>query len=522
MSTVLTILAALALAAGFLAQLARWLRVLQREHYEAAAPRRFFVRWTSPPIASARSVERHRGRAPVTPSHVAMVLVLVAVVARADQVAAVVTGVYGLTCPWGLGLRGRTGKLVWTLRLKTVALVAAAVGVAVAAASLLGPRPLLGAMAVVWATPLLVGWSASWVRPLEERRAQRFVDQARRRLDEVAPRVIGITGSYGKTSTKNHLADLLAPDGGVVATPRSFNNRGGLSRSVNEGLGDDTRVFIAEMGTYGPGEIAALCDWCPPEIAVVTAIGPVHLERMGSLDVIDRAKFEITGRAATVVLNVDDERLARWVERLEGAGKRVVTAGSRGGDVEVRVAVSDGTWILEVDGRELARTGALSGVQPTNLACALGAARALGVPVEVLARRWTEVRAVENRSRVATAPSGVVVIDDTFNANPASATAALVLLSTLGTTGRRVVVTPGMVELGVEAFSENRELGARARAIGAELVVVGRTNARALLEGFGERATRVDRRDEAVAWVRSNLAAGDAVLYLNDLPDHYP
>ena len=110
------------------------------------------------------------------------------------------------------------------------------------------------------------------------------------------PRVVAITGSYGKTSTKNHLAQLLGDDG-VVVTPRSFNNRAGLSRAINENLADGTRVFVAEMGTYGPGEIRALCSWCVPEIAIVTAIGPVHLERMKRLEVIEAAKYEITERA---------------------------------------------------------------------------------------------------------------------------------------------------------------------------------------------------------------------------------
>jgi UDP-N-acetylmuramoyl-tripeptide--D-alanyl-D-alanine ligase len=123
---------------------------------------------------------------------------------------------------------------------------------------------------------------------------------------------------------------------------------------------------------------------------------------------------------------------------------------------------------------------------------------------------------------VATAPSGVVVVDDTFNANPASATAALKVLSSLGLPGRRVVVTPGLVELGREQYGENLRLGKLVEEMGAELIVVGRTNAVALAAGSSKTPQRFDHREEAVGWVRSTLGPGDAVLFLNDLPDHYP
>jgi UDP-N-acetylmuramoyl-tripeptide--D-alanyl-D-alanine ligase len=132
------------------------------------------------------------------------------------------------------------------------------------------------------------------------------------------------------------------------------------------------------------------------------------------------------------------------------------------------------------------------------------------------------VSAVENRSNVVTAASGVEVIDDTFNANPASATSALKVLKNLALTGRRVVVTPGLVELGREQYGENLALARKVAFYGAELVIVNRTNAVPLALGYDGPIRRFNTRDEAVAWVRSSLVAGDGVLYLNDLPDHYP
>ncbi len=127
--------------------------------------------------------------------------------------------------------------------------------------------------------------------------ARTYVRRAGERLRRVAPTVVAITGSYGKTSTKGYVAHLVAGTKTVVASPASFNNRAGLARAVNENLADGTEVFVAEMGTYGPGEIADLCSWLVPDIAVITAIGPVHLERFGSEDRIVQAKAEILAAA---------------------------------------------------------------------------------------------------------------------------------------------------------------------------------------------------------------------------------
>ena len=313
---------------------------------------------------------------------------------------------------------------------------------------------------------------------------------------------------------------MLSGDGGVVATPKSFNNRAGLSRAINENLEDSTRVFIAEMGTYGPGEIRELCQWCAPEVAVVTAIGPVHLERMKSLDVIESAKFEITERARVVIVNIDDPRLAHWPARL--GDRRVRTAASVSTNADVRVVSDAGRWRVVVEGREVASMAPIVGVQPTNVACAIAAALEVGALESELPRRLQDVRAVSHRAAVATAASGIVVIDDTFNANPASARASLDVLDAQAGAARRVVVTPGLIELGDRQVAENEELAREVARRGMELVIVGRTNLAALSEGYAGESRTFEVRDAAVAWVRESLHAADAVLYLNDLPDHYP
>lgn len=516
---VVTIVLLIALTLAYVAQLLRWLRVLQREHYDPTSMWRFLVRWSTPPLASARSVERHRRTRPVSWSHVFLIGLFIATVTQRPWAIALVSVAYGLVCPVGLSFKGRTSPLHWTPRARRIAIVDGLLTALVTALGTLAKAPVEGLAVAVWLVPLTLNMATRLLGPSERRRSNAFVTQARQRLERIAPTVVAITGSYGKTSTKNHLDDLLRPDGGVVASPRSFNNRAGLSRAINENLTDDARIFIAEMGTYGPGEIADLCAWCPPRIAVVTAIGPVHLERMKSLDVIESAKWEITQRATTVVLNVDDPRLVHWPARL---GDRRIRRASSISPADVQVAVEGAMWRLRVDGVDVDTRPAMAGLQPTNVACAIAAALEVECSIADVVARWGSLRSVEHRQEVSVAPSGVTIIDDTFNANPASATASLERLSRLDIPGRRVVVTPGLIELGPEQYIENVKLATQIVSRGAEVVIVGLTNAVALLAGSDERAPRVATRDDAVAWVRATLGQGDAVLYLNDLPDHYP
>jgi UDP-N-acetylmuramoyl-tripeptide--D-alanyl-D-alanine ligase len=156
------------------------------------------------------------------------------------------------------------------------------------------------------------------------------------------------------------------------------------------------------------------------------------------------------------------------------------------------------------------------------VACALAVAFALGVPHDVAISRLAGLRAAPNRLTSAQAPSGVWVIDDTFNSNPSGSRLALAALAGAAVTGRRVVVTPGMVELGRRQFEENRAFAQAASGVATDLVIVGQTNRRALQAGAASLSPLCVRtREEAVAWVRATLGPGDAVLYENDLPDHY-
>jgi UDP-N-acetylmuramoyl-tripeptide--D-alanyl-D-alanine ligase len=440
--------------------------------------------------------------------------------------------------PLGLTLRGRTSPLAWTRRLRTLAAVWAVLELAVVVAGwLLGvtaPAAVVAALAV----PILVDAAGAVTTPLEERLSGRFVTAASSRLARVRPTVVAITGSYGKTSTKGHVAHLVGSSRPVVATPASFNNRAGLARSINEQLADGTEVFVAEMGTYGPGEIADLCRWCPPDVAVITAIGPVHLERFGSEDRIVEAKSEILEHAEVAVIAVDDPRLAAVADAVASAGRRVVRCSGHDRAADVCVARSgDGSHLSAyVGGTVLAEDlVAAPGVQPTNVACAIGVALALGLDPAVIAAGLAGLPSVDHRLAAVGSASGAVILDDTYNSNPAGAAEALAALVAAAVLtggepggGRAVVVTPGMVELGARQYDENVRFGTAIAAVASELLIVGRTNRRALRAGVAAapdstvRVLELPDRRQAVEWVREQLGPKDVVLYENDLPDHYP
>jgi UDP-N-acetylmuramoyl-tripeptide--D-alanyl-D-alanine ligase len=512
-------------AAGAILATFRWLRVAQREHYLSGSVARFARRWWGRDWVHIAAAAGALGSV-VAEGFYGGIGILGAVVVGSG--------------PLGLGVRGRSGRLRWTRRLGTIAtIVAVEYGAAVASASLLGGLRLAATVAAAGAigSPVVVEIALLVDRPLEWGVARRSVRRAAQRLHRIAPVVVGITGSYGKTSTKSYTDHLLAGTFRVVASPRSFNNRAGLARAVNEHLVPGTEVFIAEMGAYGVGEIAEMVSWLAPSVAAITAIGPVHLERFGSLERTLAAKSEILAHAGAAVLNVDDERLARLARELEDAGRRVLRCSATDRCAEVAL-------IKGARGATLHVAGTVAGGLPldpcrpialTNVACAVGVAVALGVPLRDVADRLHSLPIVEHRLEVATSPAGVVVLDDTFNANPAGTQLALEALRANSRLGARVVVvTPGMVELGPLQGAANATFAGEAVDVATDLVVVGSTNRRALLGGVaaaragrrtgrpGFRVTTVPSRAAAVAWVRRELHEGDVVLYENDLPDQYP
>ncbi|HJR44987.1 MAG TPA: UDP-N-acetylmuramoyl-tripeptide--D-alanyl-D-alanine ligase [Actinomycetota bacterium] len=360
----------------------------------------------------------------------------------------------------------------------------------------------------------------------------RYLLMARRKLNEIAPRVIGVTGSFGKTSTKFSIQSLVSLADEVLATPGSFNTPLGVCRTINEQLEPRHRFFVVEMGAYGVGEIAELCRFVRPTVGVLTAIGPAHLERFGSMDAIRKGKYEIIeslGRDGTAVMNTDDPEVRALADRttdvrllrygLDPEGRPDVTAR----DVETGYEGTSFTIVTGSDELHV-RTRLLGRHALGHILAAVAVATSLGRSLRDLIEPIAALQPVEHRLQVIEGAGGVTVIDDAYNSNPDGAAAALEVLAAMPARNR-VVVTPGIIELGPLQAEANAEFGRQAATVADTVIFVARLNRDALVTGAGEvddaEVIVVDSLEEATRRMQGLLGPGDVVLFENDLPDQY-
>jgi UDP-N-acetylmuramoyl-tripeptide--D-alanyl-D-alanine ligase len=330
-------------------------------------------------------------------------------------------------------------------------------------------------------------------------------------------RVIGVTGSCGKTTTKNVLVELLAARAAVVGSPNSFNNDVGVPHTLF--LADDaTEVLVVEMGTNAPGEIARLCELAQPEAGIVTTVGMSHLAGLGSVRGVAHEKgalVESLPADGFCVLNADN----LWTPALRRrASCRVITFSLDGqGDLDARdVWFHPGGTTFRLNGREI--TSPLLGLHNVqNLLAALAACRGLGLELDQVLPAVSRLRA--GRGRLNRLQVGrYTLIDDSYNANPESARASVRTLCGLHGHRRRVLVLGDMLELGAGAPELHHQIGAEAARAGVDLLLcVGElsraTAAGALDEGLApERVVHVEDVPEALRRLSPLIQTGDAVL----------
>lgn len=362
--------------------------------------------------------------------------------------------------------------------------------------------------------PVLARDAAVLVHP-DPRRA--LATLARWYRDTLSARVVGITGSCGKTTTKNVLVELLATRFATVGSPSSFNNDVGVPHTLF--LADaDTEALVVELGTNRPGEIATLCDIARPDAGIVTTIGASHLEGLGSVDGVAREKSALAQAVAEsgfVVLNADNG-WTPWVKQRTKA--RVLTFSIDGtGEFDARdVWFHPGGTTFRLFGREI--TSPLLGLHNVqNLLAALAACHGLGLELDDVLPAVPRLKA--GRGRLDRIHVGrLTLIDDSYNANPESARASVRVLQGLHGHRRRVLVLGEMLELGPRAAELHYEIGAEAARSGIDLLVLVGELARAAAAGAlesgldAERVIHLDDVEEAEKRVPPLLAAGDVVL----------
>lgn len=382
--------------------------------------------------------------------------------------------------------------------------------------------------------PLLV-LVATWATyPIEEGIKRWYFNQAKRILESRTDLIkIGITGSYGKTTCKFILGTILNEKYNVCITPRSYNTPMGITRVVREQLLPEHEVFIAEMGARYAGDIDELCDLVAPSIGWLTAVGKQHMETFGSQEDINNTKYELIASLPSegaAFFNGDNQICVELSKRIV-AVKEKLSYGLNTRDevymraVDVTVGPQGSVFtLIAQDGQSIECFTRLLGAHNIlNITGAATIARYMGLTMQQIANGIRRIEPVEHRLQLI--PGAVTVIDDAFNANPDGARAAMEVLR--GFPGRRIVVTPGMVELGEEEDEQNRILGELIAQSADFAILVGKKRALQIKKGMEdqnfdtENIFVVNSLEEATAVLGSLTKPKDVVLFENDLPDNY-
>lgn len=372
------------------------------------------------------------------------------------------------------------------------------------------------------------------MKPIENAINQMYYNDAKRLLESMPDmKIIGITGSYGKTSTKHYLHRILSEQFDVLMTPGSFNTPMGVIRTVREMMKPYNDVFIVEMGAKQLGDIKEICDLVHPEIGIVTAVGEQHLESFKSIENVQRTKFELVDALpenGLAVVNNDFE----YIKNREISNVKALRYGIRNTGNAIFTATEIeydeyGTHFTVCgEGKELRLDTKLVGeCNISNLIGAVIVAMKLGVSDEKIKYAVSKIEQVEHRLNMKRTPGGVTIIDDAFNSNPDGSKMALDVLSRMKK-GKRIVITPGMIELGDKQHYHNANFGEHIAKCCDIAIIVGQYNRNAILEGISrvksfpqESVIVVDTFNEAQAKLSTIISAGDTVLYENDLPDTF-
>ena len=382
--------------------------------------------------------------------------------------------------------------------------------------------------------PLLAPLGNLLMRPVENGVKRHYFNEAKEILAGRGDLIkIGITGSYGKTSTKFILGAILSEKYNTLLPPSSYNTPMGLTRVVREQLLGEHEVFIAEMGARHVGDIAELCDLVHPKYAVLTSVGPQHLETFFNIENVMETKYELVASLpedGVAVFNGENEYVRRLYDKTSVRKLLYALSPAAGADLwveEIKTSPEGSEFLAATkDGsRFWCKTKLLGRHNILNILGGIALALELGMSREEIVRGVARVEPVEHRLQILPTENGVTVIDDAFNANPEGAAAAIEVIA--GFPGRKIVVTPGMVELGGEEEGENYRFGRAMSGVCDFVFLVGPRHTQPIYNGLAEGGFPVQNifiaktLEEASAQMGGILRAGDVVLFENDLPDNY-
>ncbi len=365
--------------------------------------------------------------------------------------------------------------------------------------------------------------------PLEKLIVARYLHSAKRKLVKRQDLIkIGITGSYAKTSVKYILNTILSQKYKVCMSPQSFNTQTGLSKVVNNYLTDLDQVLIAEMGARSKGDIKKLCKLISPKYGIITGISPQHLLTFKSLDNIKKTKFELVESLpsdGTCVFNGFDSEVCDMYSWTKLEKKYLV---GKDKDLAAKDITfdQDGTKFTLVMGKKEYKvsTKLLGEHNVQNILLCVKMAKCLDLDDKQIIAGIESLQPVPHRLEIIKTPTNII-LDDSFNANVRGSKIALDVLSKLP--GRKVVITPGLVELGEKEYEENFAFGAEIAKISDFVIIVNKVNFEAIKAGLDsenfkeENIFQAETLDQAKILMKDFLAPGDTILFENDLPDNY-
>ena len=441
-------------------------------------------------------------------------------------------------------------KLVYTARVKRLILTDSILVILllVLTGVFLGVSRIAGAFAVLTTLQIIALVIVNWInRPVEGMINQHYINDAKKKLRSVPDLiVIGVTGSYGKTSVKYYLDTLLKEHFEVLITPESYNTPMGVVKTIRSSLKPSHQIFICEMGARHVGDIKEICDIVHPEHGIITSVGPQHLETFFNMDNIVNTKFELADALPEVgllFLNGDNE----YIRNHSGKYKNKIfyTTGewAKARELESQIEEGEVSRYYQTGDVKLSRTGteftvtAPDGEKETfqmrllgehnviNVAGAVAVANTLGIPLKQLKVPVRRIQPVAHRMQLLER-GNYTIIDDAFNSNPVGSRAAVETLKQFE--GVRILITPGMVELGEKEEEYNYKFGTYAADCCDYILLVGEKHTapihKGVLEsGFSQERCRVfEKLEDALSFAYSIKAEGHKFILLeNDLPDNY-
>ena len=348
-------------------------------------------------------------------------------------------------------------------------------------------------------------------RPIEQAVAKHYINDAKRILKQTKGLItVGVTGSYGKTTTKFILSRILSEKYTVTVTPESFNTPMGVVRTVREKMVPGTEIFVAEMGAKNVGDIKEICDIVDPDLGLITSVGPQHLNTFGSIENIIKTKFELAdavqNKKGEIFLNGDNEYIRNKAGEYSSSGSTFD--------------------IVFKDGRISVFTRLLGSHNVQNIVGAAAVARYLGISDSDIKFAVGALKATPHRLEMKSFSKGATLIDDAYNSNPKGCLEAVNVLSRFDGM-KKIIVTPGLVELGEKEYECNYALGEAAGRVCDEIYLVGKMRSKPMTDALEKQGYDKDRVfvvssfKEAMEKLIPTLDDSCVVLFENDLPDNY-